>query len=302
MNNASTPTPASAMIQFNPIMPLNLVVLYWCLSAVILIFCVVSSVAMGRTKKTPHGTKLLSLGLLMYDIMFLILSPCSKLFPFNDVFLIWHATRGFQIAAQIIVGCMSLERLFVFNWPYEYLRLRSHRNIRYTLYGIRYTRFGIRYTLYGHGGSHRSSTCCQCALFVSMRKSCEFGILKRSLLLLAEGRRKRQYLRKTDAYWSDSTLKNGLCWSNLHNIPESYELFQPSTLIENVETFLYACHYLSPTLVSCTSSDVIHTLKSIHLTCDLDGIVLSNERKSMGKSMGTKKQTNKQTNKRYYLT
>ena len=50
------------------------------------------------------------------------------------------------------------------------LRLRSHRNIRYTIYGIRYTLFGIRYTLYGHGGSHRSSTCFQCALFVSMKK------------------------------------------------------------------------------------------------------------------------------------
>ena len=50
------------------------------------------------------------------------------------------------------------------------VRLRSHRNIRYTVYGIRYTLFGIRYTLYGHGGSHRSSTFCQCALFVSMKK------------------------------------------------------------------------------------------------------------------------------------
>ena len=50
------------------------------------------------------------------------------------------------------------------------LRLRSHRNIRYTVYGIRYTLFGIRYTLYGHGGSHRSSACCQFALFVSMEK------------------------------------------------------------------------------------------------------------------------------------
>ena len=56
------------------------------------------------------------------------------------------------------------------------VRLRSHRNIRYTLYGIRYTLFGIRYTLYGHGGSHRSSTCCQCALR-EYEKSCEFGVL-----------------------------------------------------------------------------------------------------------------------------
>ena len=50
------------------------------------------------------------------------------------------------------------------------LRLRSHRNIWYTIYGIRYTLFGIRNTLYGHGGSHRSSTSFQCALFVSMKK------------------------------------------------------------------------------------------------------------------------------------
>ena len=51
----------------------------------------------------------------------------------------------------------------------SFFRLRSHRNIRYTVYGIRYTLYGIRYTLYGHGGSHRSSTFCQCALFVSMK-------------------------------------------------------------------------------------------------------------------------------------
>ena len=73
------------------------------------------------------------------------------------------------------------------------LRLRSHRNIRYTvygirytLYGIRYTLFGIRYTLYGHGGSHRSNTCFQCALFVSMKKVTNSVMLKRFLLLLAE--------------------------------------------------------------------------------------------------------------------
>ena len=61
-------------------------------------------------------------------------------------------------------------RLYMYVRTEAALRLRSHRNIRYTLYGICYTLFGIRYTLYGHGGSHRSSTCCQCALFVSMKK------------------------------------------------------------------------------------------------------------------------------------
>ena len=130
MNNTTTPASASAMIQFNPLMPVSLVVLYWCLSVVILIFCVVSAVAMKRTKRTPYGTKLLSLGLIMYDILFLIVSPVSKLFDFNDSYPIWHATRGFQIAAQIVVASMSIERLFVLNWPYTYLRVVTERRIK----------------------------------------------------------------------------------------------------------------------------------------------------------------------------
>ena len=130
MNNTSTPASASAKIQFNPLMPVSLVVLYWCLSAAILILCVVSSVAMGRTKRTPYTAKLLSLGLLIYDILFLILSPVSKLFDFNDVYLIWHAIRGFQIAAQVVIASMSIERLAVFNWPYEYLRVMTERRTK----------------------------------------------------------------------------------------------------------------------------------------------------------------------------
>ena len=118
------------MIQFNPLMPISLVVLYVCLASAILILCVLSAIAMARTKKTPYGAKLLSLGLLTYDILFLLFSPVSKLFDFNDVFFIQHATRGFQIAAQVVVGCMALERLFVLNWPYVYLRLMTERRIK----------------------------------------------------------------------------------------------------------------------------------------------------------------------------
>ena len=52
----------------------------------------------------------------------------SRCFDYNDVYPIWHASRGFQIAAQIIVGCMAFERLFVLNWPYVYLRVMTeHR-------------------------------------------------------------------------------------------------------------------------------------------------------------------------------
>ena len=111
-------------------MPISLVVLYMCLSWAILILCMLSAIAVYRTKKTPYGAKLLSLGLLTYDILFLLFSPVSKFFEFNDVILIWHATRGFQIAAQTVVGCMAFERLFVLNWPYVYLRLMTERRMK----------------------------------------------------------------------------------------------------------------------------------------------------------------------------
>ena len=119
-----------SMIQFNPLMPISLVALYSCLASAILILCTLSTVAVYRTKKTPYGAKLLSIGLLTYDILFLLFSPVSKLFEFNDVFLVWHATRGFQIAAQVVVGCMAIERLFVINWPYVYLRVMNERRFK----------------------------------------------------------------------------------------------------------------------------------------------------------------------------
>ena len=79
-----------------------------------------------------------------------------------------HRSRLFGYTVHVFEGMRILEIK-----PNDYLipghiRLRSHRNIRYTVFAIRYTLFGIRCTLYGHGGSHRSSTCFQCALFVSI--------------------------------------------------------------------------------------------------------------------------------------
>ena len=130
MNNTPTSSSESDMIKLNPLMSVSLVVMYWCLSMVILIFCVVSAVAMKQTKRTPYAAKLLSLGLLTYHILFLVLSSVSKLFDYNDSYPIWHAVRGFQIAAQLIVGCMSLERLFVLKWPYVYLRVMTERRTK----------------------------------------------------------------------------------------------------------------------------------------------------------------------------
>ena len=87
----------------------------------------VSSVAIYRTKKTPHATKLLSLGMLSNHFSFLILSACSKLIAFKDFGLIQHLTRGFNISAQCIVCSMAIERFLVIHKPYMYLQVSKQR-------------------------------------------------------------------------------------------------------------------------------------------------------------------------------
>ena len=53
----------------------------------------------------------------------------------------------------------------------EYRIAYSEYHIPYTVYFYVNAALGcVRYTLYGHGGSYRSSTCFQCALFVSIKK------------------------------------------------------------------------------------------------------------------------------------
>ena len=108
-------------------MPTHFVVVYWCVASAIMILCVFSALAVKRTKRTPYGVKLLSLGLLTYDILFLLTSLVTKLFAYTDLYPLWHTSRGFQFAAQIIVCCMAFERYFVLNWPYKYLRLMTER-------------------------------------------------------------------------------------------------------------------------------------------------------------------------------
>ena len=90
-----------------------------------LVFCFISSIAMLRTRRTPYSTKLLSIGLLTFDVLFLISGTVDKLFSFEDIFYVRNSARGFQVASQLIVGFMALERLFVLNWPYVYLRVMT---------------------------------------------------------------------------------------------------------------------------------------------------------------------------------
>ena len=95
-----------------------------------LCLCLVSFVAIQRTKKTPYPTKLFSLGLLIYDCLFIISAFAGKFYEHGENFVFAQLARVFQTAAQFIVLFMSLERLFVFNWPYAFLRLGTRGRIR----------------------------------------------------------------------------------------------------------------------------------------------------------------------------
>ena len=124
------------MVSINPVLPDNLLVLYYCISTLTLTFCSVALLAISRTKKTPYSAKLLSMGLLCFDILFLLSASVSKLFKPEELFIIQQLTRGFQISAQIVIVSMSFERLFVLNWPYVYLRVATKRRVRLLCGGI----------------------------------------------------------------------------------------------------------------------------------------------------------------------
>ena len=124
------------MIFTGPALPGYLLVLYFCTSMLTVIFCSVALLAISRTKKTPYSAKLLSMGLLCFDILFLLSASISKLFKPEDIFIMQHLARGFQISAQTVVVSMSFERLFVLNWPYVYLRMATKHRVRLVCGGI----------------------------------------------------------------------------------------------------------------------------------------------------------------------
>ena len=124
------------MTTFDPLMPIPLLVLYLGLAFSTFTVCFLAFVAMFRTKRTPYATKLLSMGLLTYDNLFLLLSCVTKMFYYNDFYVLWHITRGFQLASQIIVCSMALERLFVLNWPYKYLKVVTEGRTKFVCIAI----------------------------------------------------------------------------------------------------------------------------------------------------------------------
>ena len=124
------------MFSVNPNLPVVLLVLYLVAAALAFSLCLISFMAIRRTKKTPYATKLLSLGLLSYDGLFLILSSISRLFAYDNLYMIQHLARGFHISAQIIVGSMALERFFVLSRPYLFLRLATEKRIKLVCGGV----------------------------------------------------------------------------------------------------------------------------------------------------------------------
>ena len=115
------------MLSVAPVWSTPFLIIYFTVSFAALVLCLVTCVAIFRTKRTPYPSKLLLTGLLCYDCMFLIFASIAKLFPHEESFPLRHLARGFQTAAQIIVTFMAFERYFVLNWPYVYLKAPKRR-------------------------------------------------------------------------------------------------------------------------------------------------------------------------------
>ena len=117
-------------MEISPVLPLNMLIAYSVISAFALLLCLWAFPAILRTKKTPYPTKLLSLGLLMYDSLFIVSANVGKLFRHEENFVFRQLSRGFQLAAILIVVFMAFERLYVLNWPYRFLRVGTRGRIR----------------------------------------------------------------------------------------------------------------------------------------------------------------------------
>ena len=137
------------MLTYGPVWPTTYIIIYFFASLVTLVLCIVIGVAIARTKKTPYPSRILCIGLLCYNCLFLPCASATKLFPHEESFPLRHLSRGFQIAAQVIVAAMAFERFFVLNWPYVYLKTPK-RLIRKICLGIIVLAF-IQYLLFKGG-------------------------------------------------------------------------------------------------------------------------------------------------------
>ena len=105
-------------------------IVYITLASMATVLCLLSLFAITRTKRTVYSTKILSSGLLVYDVLFLLSSSIPKFFGHEQMYVFQHLARGFHVSAWIIVGSMAFDRLWAINWPYRYLQIASRRRTR----------------------------------------------------------------------------------------------------------------------------------------------------------------------------
>ena len=117
------------MFDISPVLPFHFLIVYSFISGIALCLCLLSFAAILRTKRTPYPTKILSLGLLVYDCLFIVSANGGKFFAYKENLIFVQLSRGFQMAAQLIVLFMAFERLFVLNWPYVFLRVGTRGRI-----------------------------------------------------------------------------------------------------------------------------------------------------------------------------
>ena len=119
------------MFDDSTILPLHFLLFYLSVTTFALTLCILTLIAVYRTKRTPYSTKLLSLGLIFYDSLFLVTAAGAKFVSFEDGLTFRVFFRGFQLAGGGIIVCaMAVERLFVLKWPYVYIRLGTRRRTR----------------------------------------------------------------------------------------------------------------------------------------------------------------------------
>ena len=84
------------MFNISPVISFPLFCVHLLLSVIALCLCLVSFVAIIRTKKTPYPTKLFSLGLLIYDCLFIISAFAGKFYAHEENFVFVQLARDFK--------------------------------------------------------------------------------------------------------------------------------------------------------------------------------------------------------------
>lgn len=92
-------------------------------SVLVVIFVAISLLALGRTRRTPKVSKFLSCGLIFFDLVGIV-SFSVRRFITDPIFAI--QAQAFSLVwcflSNITVALLSLERFFLFQWPFIYLR------------------------------------------------------------------------------------------------------------------------------------------------------------------------------------